>query len=203
MHRNLLAIDPSLTCSGWALFDLRSFELTAVGKIRSLPASVPYAERLKDLHSRIHSLLKELDGGANDVLVCESPTTMRDPRAAFKVEQVRCTFESIARERNMSVPGRLHPRTVQYEVMGLRGKQLSRQVVKETATCVVERLYSRELREMGIMETGRSLRRHQDIVDAILLGNLAVNKIKSGLRGGVPLDCLFSESTTHARRGYR
>lgn len=198
MFRNLLAIDPSLTCSGWALFHIRTQELLAVGKIRSLPAKVPYAERLRDLHSRISTLFQEIDGGAHDVLVCESPTTMRDPRAAMRVEQVRCTFESIGRTRGMAVPGRLHPRSVQYEVMGLRGKQIGREVVKSTAVSLVEKLYADELREMGLWSDGIALRSHQDIVDAILIGNLAAARIKSALQGGVAIDSLFSDGL-HSR----
>src|SRR5690606_567012 len=136
-YKRLLAVDPSLTCSGWALFELATArpgqgKLVAVGKIRSLSPRVPLATRFSDLQRKIVGVYESLSLSGNDVLICESQTTMRDPRAAFKVEQVRGIFETVARSRSLHVPGRINPRSVQSEVMGLRGKQLARAVVKDT-----------------------------------------------------------------------
>src|SRR5262245_26646002 len=126
---NVMAIDPSLTCSGWALLTLETGRVRAVGKLRALSASYPLAERLNGLHLQIGELLSALKLGTGDFLICESPTTVRDPHNALKVEQVRGIFESLARSNGICVPGRLNPRTVQFEVMGLRGKQLQRSLV--------------------------------------------------------------------------
>jgi hypothetical protein len=66
-------------------------------------------------------------------MVCEAATTVRDPHNALKVETVRAMFESVARGRLVGVPGRINPRSVQFEVMGLSGKQLPRAEVKDMA----------------------------------------------------------------------
>ena len=193
MSLNLLAIDPSLTCSGWALFSLKAGDLLGVGKVRSLPSGIPLAERLDDLQRKISLLFDQISLCDNDVLICEAPTTMRDPRAAFKVEQVRGIFETIARERGLRVPGRLNPRSVQHEVMGLKGKQLPREAVKQNAVLVVERLYSAPLKRIGFDCNPSNLKRHQDIVDAILVGSLAVARVQTATISNMQLEEVFAE----------
>ncbi len=191
-----MAVDPSLTCSGWALFDLSDelaggALLVAVGKIRSLAPSFPLATRLLDLQHKILQIFEQLSLGADDVLICESQTTMRDPRAAFKVEQVRGIFETVARSRALRVPGRINPRSVQSEVMGLRGKQLERAVVKHTAVQIVKSVYGDALSSLGFTVDNRNLLRHQDIVDAILVGSLAVSRVQGAERAGFDLEEAF------------
>jgi Holliday junction resolvasome RuvABC endonuclease subunit len=126
LYRSLLAVDPSLTCSGWALFSIPNGSIVSVGKVRSDPPSVPMADRLRSLQDRVEGLLGHLNLGADDLLVCEAATTVKDPHNALKVETVRAMFEAVARARAVGVPGRVNPRSVQFEVMGLRGKQLPR-----------------------------------------------------------------------------
>ncbi|MBX7144070.1 MAG: hypothetical protein K1X79_06440 [Oligoflexia bacterium] len=201
----LMAVDPSLTCSGWALFSVpqadRSRErLLAVGKIKSLGPETALATRYLDLQEKIASILAAVELGAGDILVCEAPTTMRDPRAAFKVEQVRGIFETLARERGVSVPGRINPRTVQSEVMGLRGSQLRRAEVKDTAVIIVERLFADSLKELGFDVRRASLKRHQDIVDAILVGVTAVTRVRSGIRALIDLNACFALPPRKASR---
>lgn len=182
--RYLLAVDPSLTCSGWALFNVSSERLTSVGKLRSLPPASPLAHRLVDLQQRISELLSKLDLGASDVLVAEAPTTMRDPRAAIKVEQVRTIFETIGRNRGVLVPGRLNPRSVHHELLGLRGRQRPRAEVKEIAVQVVSRLFTDDLAAISFASDVDSLRKHQDIVDALLLGYLGMARVRSAVQTG-------------------
>jgi Holliday junction resolvasome RuvABC endonuclease subunit len=185
--RYLLAVDPSLTCSGWALFDLRSERLCGVGKVMSLPASLSLSIRLADLQSKITTLFSQLTLANNDVLVCEGETTMRDPRAVIKVEQVRSIFESVGRAGKVIVPGRVNPRSVQSELMGFRGRQVKREVVKATARQLVETLYADRLKELQFCMELHMLERHQDIVDAILVGRLALLRLKAGLQTGQKL----------------
>lgn len=116
---------------------------------------------------------------------------MRDPRAAFKVEQVRGIFETVARNLEMQVPGRIHPRSVQYEIMGLRGKQLERSVVKDTAVEIVRTVYGAALEAIGFEVNPENLSRNQDIVDAILIGSLALTKLETAELGGLPLEAAF------------
>jgi len=196
---NLLAIDPSLTCSGWALFSLQAGDLLGVGKIRSLPSSLALAHRIEDLQQKINLLFDQISLCDNDVLICEAPTTMRDPRAAFKVEQVRGIFETIARERGLRVPGRLNPRSVQYEVMGLKGKQMTREVVKQSAVQIVQRLYSGALKRIGFDCDASNLKKHQDIVDAILVGTLAVARVQSANLSKMELEEAFAEKIKSRR----
>lgn len=198
--RYLLAVDPSLTCSGWALFAVNTAQLMGVGKIRSLPPKLPLGERLLDLQNKIDHVLTVASLGKNDVLVCEAPTTMRDPHAAIKVEQVRGLFEVAARARFATVPGRINPRSVQYEVMGLKGKQLERAIVKETAAFVVSQLHGQRLKELGIAADQQSLKKNQDIVDAILVGTTALHWISAASRGNQTLAEYFHRPAT-SRRG--
>jgi Holliday junction resolvasome RuvABC endonuclease subunit len=196
-----MAIDPSLTCSGWAIFSVHSGKLLGVGKIRSLPPSVAFGSRIADLQQKISSVFEHLKLCLNDVLVCEAPTTMRDPRAAFKVEQVRGMFETLARGRSVEVPGRLNPRSVQYEVIGLRGRQRVRVDVKNAAVQVVEALYGRELGELGFAEVSDELKKHQDIVDAILIGSLGLSRLRAAETAKTGLAEFFDREGNTRRSG--
>ncbi len=198
-----MAVDPSLTCSGWAIFDISTEKLIAVGKIRSLPPSYSLSDRLLTLQCRIQETLKECGMGQGDFLVAEAPTTMRDPRSAFRVEQVRGLFEAMARSKRIRVPGRINPRSVQREVMGLKGKQITRDRVKETAVMVVQALYEKELAELEFSASRAFLAKHQDIVDAILVGRLALIRIKSAIVAKIPPQRLFDEKLTPRPSGIR
>ncbi|RMG39594.1 MAG: hypothetical protein D6719_12885 [Candidatus Dadabacteria bacterium] len=189
----VMAIDPSLTCSGWALFDVRNLRLIGVGKIRTLPAREGLSKRLVVLQGKVEQLFNKLNLNGNDVLICEAPTTMRDPKAAFKVEQVRGIFEAVARSRQVRVPGRLNPRTVQYEVMGIKGRQLPRAEVKEIAVRIVGALYGDQITKLGLVSDGENLKRHQDIVDAILVGSLAVSRVRSAVDTDLPVEDFFDQ----------
>lgn len=192
-YQRLIAIDPSLTCSGWALLSITTGELLGVGKLRSLPPKVALSERLQQLQHRIEGILGGLKLGPNDVLVCEAPTSMLDPRGAFKVEQVRGIFEAVARTMEIVVPGRINPRTVQRDLMGLKGAQQKREAVKGTACQVVKNLFGEQLRKLGFETTDRHLSKHQDIVDAILVGAIGVTKVKQSCLSNVSITELFEE----------
>ncbi|MCB0336841.1 MAG: crossover junction endodeoxyribonuclease RuvC, partial [Bdellovibrionales bacterium] len=133
----IICIDPSLRCSGWAMFRVESRQLIGIGNVRALGSDELMPKRLLDLHTKIARLFSQLDLSTNDVLICEDTTTMIDPSSAIKVEQVRGTFETLARSAGINVPGRIHPRTVQHELLGLRGKQLERSHVKSLAVQAV------------------------------------------------------------------
>lgn len=200
-YRYLIAVDPSLTCTGWALFSIPSGEVTSVGKIKGLPPTIPLANRLKRLQEHIGKLIAHLSLDERDILVCEAPTTVRDPHNALKVEQVRGLFESLAREQGMVVPGRVNPRSVQYEVMGLRGKQLVRGEVKLAAIRTVEYLYSPHLARLGLVGSAAELKKHQDIVDAVLIGHLALMRVQAAQSAGVALEEVFDVVQRSQRRG--
>ena len=197
----LLAVDPSLTCSGWALFMVERGVLAAVGKVRSLPAQQAMAVRLADLQSKIGLLFDHLELGAGDVVLCEEQTTMRDPRAAFKVEQVRGMFEALARSRAADVPGRINPRSVQFEIMGLKGQQLPREQVKAMARHVVATTHGMALRELGVADGAEELKPHQDIVDAVLVGALGLTRIASAQQVGATLGEYFDQCVRSRARG--
>lgn len=199
--RYLLAIDPSLTCSGWALFSVPHGAVTAVGKVKSDPPSVPMGERLRTLQDRISALLARLGVGSGDILVCEAATTVKDPHNALKVESVRSIFESLARGRGANVPGRVNPRSVHYEVIGLKGQQLPRAQVKALAVRTAELLYSADLVRLGL--AGPQLSRHQDIVDALLVGRLALTRVQSALDGEISLEAQFQVTKPQRRSSWR
>ena len=183
----LLAIDPSVTCSGWALFCLGSKNLLGVGRVKSAPSRHPFNIRLEDLQQKISKMLESLKLTSNDVLITEAPTSMKDPDAAIKVEQVRSMFETIARSLGVNVPGRINPRSVQYEVMGLKGKQMSREEVKSHASGTAKIMYEASLKQIGFPGVD-NLSTYQDIVDAILVGHLALSKIEAAKSAGIILE---------------
>ncbi len=161
------------------------------------------AIRLRRLQDRVSGILEKLSLGAQDVLVCEAPTTVIDPHNAIKVEQVRGLFESAARGRGVVVPGRVNPRTVQYEVMGLKGKQLVRTEVKLAALRTAIYLYSPRLEQLGFVATEDELKKHQDIIDALLIGRLMLSRIKAATDAGVPLASTLESQTPQNRRSWR
>jgi hypothetical protein len=175
--------------------------ILAVGKVKSEPPSVVMGERLRLLQGRIEALFDRLQLGSRDVLVCEAPTTVKDPHNALKVEHVRSLFEAVARSRSLSVPGRVNPRTVQFEIMGLHGKQLERKEVKAMAQRTVTFLYASELQRLGIQVD--ELKRHQDIVDALLLGRVALSRIQSAHDAALPLANIFQGTETQRRTSWR
>ena len=201
--RYLMAVDPSLTCSGWALLSIPEGEVIAVGKIKAAPPSVPMATRLDRLQGSIKKVLSNLSLGELDVLVCEAPTTMKDPHNAIKVEQVRGIFESTGRSQGVSVPGRVNPRSVQYEVMGLKGKQMARLEVKAAAVRTVQYLYAPALQRLGIETSDTALKKHQDIVDAMLIGRFAVLRIQGALDSRQPLEQVFDTQVKQQRGSWR
>ena len=186
-YRHILAIDPSLTCSGWAVFRLRDEKLLGVGEIKSADCKRGLSYRLKDLQDKVFRMLQLLKLGNNDVLICEAPTTVLDPSASIKVEQVRSLFEVLARSFGMEVPGRINPRSVQRELMGFGGSQQKREEVKQTACDTVKFLFAKDLQALGFAVTPGNLMKHQDIVDAILIGKLAVSRVLAARAAKLPL----------------
>jgi Holliday junction resolvasome RuvABC endonuclease subunit len=201
----LFAVDPGLLCSGWALFKTQEGSdpfLLAVGKISPLGSKHPMAHRLEDLQVKFREIREEARLGSNDILVCEAPTTMRDPRAALVVEQVRGVFETVAREAGMRVPGRVHPRSVQYEVMGLSGKQLPREVVKSTAIEVAVRLHGERLKNLGL-SIHSTPKKYQDIIDAVLIGTYGLSAIAQAEQVGEPWEKFFSQNEPRRNSRFR
>lgn len=165
----------------------------SVGKIRSLPPKGnTLSLRFEDLQGKIRMLFEHLSLGSSDVVLCEAETTMKDPRAAFRVERVRGIFETLARENQCKVPGRINPRTVHFEVMGLSGKQLKREIVKDTAVRIANNLYGPNLQKFGLIEQNQTLKKHQDIVDAILVGHVGISRLRTAFKTGAKIDTLFS-----------
>jgi len=183
----LLGIDPSLTQSGWALFSLESDEPLEWGVLKPAEKTAPLSDRLLSLHRSVEDLFNQYKINSSDYLVCEGPAPVSlNPSSTIKVEQVRGIFEGIARTRGAIVPGRLNPRTLQSELLGLRGKQAPRDEVKRIARAVLAQMFSKRA-SMGIDITTIS----QDAVDAILIGVLARSKIQYGLLSGAVLPSLF------------
>lgn len=204
MHaiRYLVAVDPSLTCSGWALFGVIDGRVRAVGKVRSESPRVPLGERLQQLQEQVCRLFEKLSLGERDVLICEAPTTMKDPKAAIKVEQARGIFEGVARTRLVKVPGRINPRSVHFEILGATGKQLERSIIKSMAIRTAQALYLSDLQALGFDTSEDELSRHQDIVDAILLGRVALTRLEKARMAEIPVESLLSgESSVSHKRG--
>lgn len=185
--KRVIAIDPSLTQSGWAVFDVHRQNATAWGVISSMPASIPLVDRLNDLQSKISKLFSDMGLSSNDFLVCEGPAPISlNPSSSIKVEQVRGIFETLARCNGVKVLSRLNPRTVQNEILGLKGKQLPRQEVKQVARQVLLQLYADRKSEFMNLQ--------QDVIDALLIGTLAQSRISQSLKLGIDPVVFFSQS---------
>lgn len=199
--RLLLAVDPSLTASGWAIFEIHSSRLLAVGVI-SPPGTPEFlAKRLSSLQLAVTSLFEKFSLGKNDFLVCEGPAPLvKNPQSALKVEGVRGIFETIARGQGLLVPGRVNPRTVQSEILGMKGKQLERKVVKEWSRHAAYRLYEKPLRTLFEVKEEALPKISQDIVDALLIGTLALSRIQVCLKTRSSIESAFSSPAT-SRRG--
>ncbi len=198
MFNKLLAIDPSLTCTGWALFDVKSGTILGIGKIKSKKEGI-LSERLSDFQVKASILLDSLKLSKNDILLCEEATTIIDPRATIVVEQVRCIFEVLGRNQNVNVPGRINPRTVQYEIMGLKGSQIDRDCVKAIARETVKSLYAKMLKNIGFSLEKISSKGNQDIIDAILIGALGLARIHSAINAKCDLSTLFTSNYKRRR----
>ena len=201
-NRKLLAIDPSLTASGWVLFAAESSIPLALGVLSPPGPKHALAKRLDELQLSIEDLFIELKMQEGDLLICEGPAPLvLNPQSALKVEQVRGIFESVARNANITVPGRLNPRTVQSELLGMRGPQLKREVVKTWARETAMQLYGNELEHLW-KQREQKKKIPQDVIDAVLIGTLAISKIKLCLQTGSHISEAFlsKNSRVHYRK---
>lgn len=200
MLRKLIAIDPSLTASGWALFDLESARPIQYGLIRPPGTELGLSARYEWLQQQVTILLSEIRVSPKDYLICEGPAPLvKNPESALRVERVRSIFEAVGRMRQMIIVDRLNPRTVQSELLGLRGAQLKRDVVKGIAREAVLRMFERELSDA-------KEKLSQDIVDALLVGALATSRVQMHIKTGVPLEMLFQpklSSKKNSRERYQ
>lgn len=176
----LLAVDPSLTSSGWALFCLDTGHIQQVGLIKAPGPGLSLSQRLELLQRDISALIQDLNLSKNDYLVCEGPAqVVINPKTTIKVEQVRSIFEAIARSYNVNVPGRINPRTVHVELLGIKGKQLERSIVKFLAKETALKLYKAQLEDVYRQDPPQKIIKiPQDILDALLIGTVAVTRIK-------------------------
>ena len=179
--RRLIAVDPSLRSSGWVLFDIYHGSILDCGIISALGVNYVLASRFEDLQIQITKLFRQLCISNSDILVVEGPAPLvLNPNTAVKVEQVRGIFESVARSMGALVPGRVNPRTVQTELFGLKGPQLPRKQIKAMATQVATRLFGETLANLinSKEKSNKKKTLNQDIVDASLIGTLALSRIK-------------------------
>lgn len=188
----LFALDPSLTSSGWALFCLKTLEPKLTGTLKSLSTNFTLEQRLNDLQRQVSKLYSDLRIGKQDYFICEGPAPLvLNPNSAMKVERVRGLFETMARELRVNVLGRINPRTVQAELMGLKGKQIERKEVKRIARELANRMFSSYLKEN---------KANQDIIDALLIGALVSSKVKLARDTKVDLQLLFAPKPKRSKR---
>lgn len=198
-YKRLIAIDPSLISSGWALFDIHSEKLIAVGTIKSKYEKNKYFERIANLQNKINLLIEDLNICSTDLMIVETATTIKDPDATLKVEQVRTIFETLARLKGALVPGRINPRSVQYEILGLKGKQIDRESVKAAAISVAAKIFSSDLERLDYSID--ALSKEQDIVDAMLLGSLALVRInQANVASNSIEECFFNTKSKSNKR---
>ena len=83
----IMGIDPGLTVTGWALIDVRGYNLSPIdsGIMRSSP-STPLAKRLGDLYDSLHEILEKY--APNEVAV-EETFVNQNPASALKLGHAR------------------------------------------------------------------------------------------------------------------
>jgi hypothetical protein len=87
--------------------------------------------------------------------------------------------------------------------MGLRGKQLARAEVKSAALKTVEYLYAPSLTQLGLLDSSAGLKKHQDIVDAVLIGRLALMRVQAAQSSGLTLESMFDIQKSQRRGSWR
>ena len=188
----LFALDPSLTCSGWALFSLKTLEPIKSGMIKSLSTQFSIEQRLADLQRQVVSLFNELSLTNKDYFICEGPAPLvLNPNSAMKVERVRGIFESIARSQSLNILDRINPRTVQSELMGLKGKQIERKQVKQIAKDLAHKMFP------AYLEQNKA---NQDILDAMLIGALVSSRLKIAIDTKQDYQQLYAKKQRRSKR---
>ncbi|MBL7662257.1 crossover junction endodeoxyribonuclease RuvC [bacterium] len=195
----LLSVDPSLRSTGWVLFSIETQAPVIAGLIKPTNTQLALASRLNQFQNTVSELLEYLKLNSKDYLVCEGPAPLvLNPQSALKVEHVRGMFETIARARNVCVPGRLNPRSVQSEILGLRGAQINRKQVKAVAKKTCEQLFP----NLNLELVGIKIRKNelpQDIIDALLIGMLACSRIRQAIFSGIEPEASFAERRQNSR----
>ena len=193
--QKLLAIDPSLTASGWALFSIQTGLPISLGVISPPGTKVSLSIRMSILQDKVTELFSLIKMESGDILVCEGPAPLvHNPDSALKVERVRSIFESVARSIGVLVPGRLNPRTVQHELLGMSGVQLSRKIVKASARDIVFKLYNLDLKGLTRYVESKKKELTQDEIDALLIGSLAVSRVKMSISTKIAIEQLFESN---------
>ena len=215
----LLAIDPSLNSSGWVMFNIAKASPLSIGIIPSKNTSskrktklsnLTLAERLYFIQKEVEESLEELKLGPNDILVCEGPAPLvLNPQTALKLEHVRGIYETLARHRGACVPGRLNPKTVQTEILNLKGKQLARPIIKDLITQTAKHIFASDLERLILKNPDILIKRRsgkteipQDIYDALLIGAVAVSKLQLCQKTQTDIFSIFSEKQFFNRRQY-
>jgi Holliday junction resolvasome RuvABC endonuclease subunit len=192
MPIKLLAIDPSLTRCGWALFDCENAQPLLCDILDPPGTELALSVRYDILQQQVSELVDGLELSSGDFLITEGPAPLvKNPESALRVERVRSIFEAVGRSYSLRVAPRLNPRTVQSELLGLKGKQLPRKVVKEIAHETARQLYPNFFTERKLS---------QDAVDALLIGSLAVARVQLHLKTGVELSSLFQPKPARGSR---
>jgi tetrahydromethanopterin S-methyltransferase subunit C len=87
--------------------------------------------------------------------------------------------------------------------MGLKGKQLTRVEVKAAAVRTVQYLYASSLERLGLEISDAQLKKHQDIVDAVLIGRFALMRIQGAIDSRQPLEAVFNPHEKQQRSSWR
>ena len=65
----------------------------------------------------------------------------------------------------------------------------------------VRALYSENLTALGLGVSDEALKKHQDVVDAMLIGRLALTRVRAAVLAGVPTAQEFATAAPRARGG--
>lgn len=197
----LLAIDPSISACGWALFCVNTTNPLDAGVFRP-PKQGHLESRLALLQKTVEAFFANIEFGKEDFLVCEGPAPLHtNPMSSMVVERVRGIFETLARAKGAMVPGRINPRSIHSEILGLYGKQVNRVYVKQIARTCATHLFQEFITFK--QEETNSAQLAQDLIDALLIGAAACSRVGQAQASNMSVYIYFGERKRSSFRSLR
>ena len=161
----ILAMDPSLSCIGWALMETGEDELRHLEWVSSWGKAEPTGTTFDDKLASAGAIAERvLRGASADILAVEMPVVYRNPQTTIKLAQVVgvvrwAAHHWVDRVIEIQPGGRL-------AALGLPVR-LKRPIAKELVINVVNNLYKRTF----TMED-------HDIADAVAVGHAALAELR-------------------------
>ncbi|MCS6961758.1 MAG: crossover junction endodeoxyribonuclease RuvC [Deltaproteobacteria bacterium] len=175
--QKVLAVDPSSSSLGWAIIDTREIPLDA--GVFYYNTDISISNRVKHIVNEIKHIIDCYNLKRGDYFVVESSAGCINPRTFLILERIRGAGEAVALLNGLTVLGRINPRSIHVNLLGIK-KSLARVFVKSAIRSYVEKQFSAFLKSAEI----EVIPKNQDVFDALLLGYYFVRILKMCNNGG-------------------